>query len=410
MRDSFLQKLPGFNSKCSKIITKDFKFELITPMFGGDAESWKLNLNAPVRAQSIKGQLRFWWRTMQNETDSSKLLELENALWGGTTEKKGKEVRLKSKVQIAIFFYKKRYEGKKAIDCIPKYVAFPAERSNTDALCITDLNFKLRISYPNSAGIEKDVLKTLKLWTLFGGVGARTRRGCGSLYCEELLKGFKEAQDINNFIKEIGGDPAPIEYSRLACSLLAVNISSNSTTSAWEEIINNYKDFRQDRRLKNGNKFGRSYWPEPDAIRILTKRNSPLHAPAHPDKVWFPRAAFGLPIITKFNQDGNGKGDPDVVELHPKNAPRWPSLVIIKVIKLSSCILKVVLVLNQAFPDGLKLEYSNDNDRKKWPKIKAIPSTAHPDNYVNKVMRTNHPLNGDFVYKALFDELGVNEI
>ena len=79
MRRKRVSKIPDIfiPSQETKITKKSFKFELITPMFGGDAESWQLDLKNPVRCQAVKGQLRFWWRTMQNETEPKKLLQKE---------------------------------------------------------------------------------------------------------------------------------------------------------------------------------------------------------------------------------------------------------------------------------------------------------------------------------------------
>lgn len=420
MRKKLLDSLPEFDSEDGQIITKNYKFELITPMFGGDSKSWDLNLEAPVRAQSIKGQLRFWWRTMQNETDSSRLLELENALWGGKSgkDRDGNDVRRKSEVRLEVQQQKvagseiAKLNDKETMledGAIPAYVAFPVRdlvKKRQEVRYITKASFKLRISFHED--YEPVVLKTLKLWTLFSGVGARTRRGCGSLYCEKLLREFSSQTDVANFIAKLGNaDTGPVSYCRMSGALLACSSfpSNFSPAESWVQMIELYNIFRQDR----DGKFGRSNWPEPDAIRRLTE--TPVERLSdHPDGVWFPRAGFGLPIITQFKTDGNGKGDPEDVQLTPINGNRWPSPVIIKVIKLSSCLLKVVLVLNQSFPDGLKLEYSKKSDREKLPKITDIPSTAHPANLAGKVMRTNEPLNGDSIYKALFDALGVNEI
>jgi len=61
MRKKPICKIPGklSSSNNGDIIRKSFRFELITPMFGGDAESWQLDLKNPVRGQAVKGQLRF---------------------------------------------------------------------------------------------------------------------------------------------------------------------------------------------------------------------------------------------------------------------------------------------------------------------------------------------------------------
>jgi CRISPR-associated protein Cmr1 len=83
-------------------------------------------------------------------------------------------------------------------------------------------------------------------------------------------------------------------------------------------------------RLSSGKKVpGRSLWPEPDTIRNLTKQ-SRTHKGRQPiplppiDK--FPRAAFGLPIIFHFKDNG----DPRQTVLQPKEFERLSSPLILK--------------------------------------------------------------------------------
>ena len=118
------------------VVGKSFRFDLITPMFGGDAESWQLDLKNPVRGQAVKGQLRFWWRSMQNETDPIILLRKENRLWGGKIDESSKKrSRIKSPVSLSIGDYE--IDGKDIVlaemannyavnsEVIPTNVLFP---------------------------------------------------------------------------------------------------------------------------------------------------------------------------------------------------------------------------------------------------------------------------------------------
>ncbi|WP_419783958.1 type III-B CRISPR module RAMP protein Cmr1 [Maridesulfovibrio sp.] len=418
MRDALLDDLPEFEKTESEIITKEYRFSLITPMFGGDSDSWELNLEAPVRAQSIKGQLRFWWRTMQNETDPVKLLELENALWGGKSgkDKDGNYVRRKSRVQIAVVKQivesvdKAKLNAKRSAlvqGAIPTYLSFPVldtVKKEKEVHYITGAKFTLCVSFPEK---YKDVvLNTLKLWTLFGGVGARTRRGCGSIYCRELLGEFLSSADIKKFISQWDGTgPIAGSYCQIVDSIIACSESfGDGAAESWDRLIAKYSQFRQSRNSYRS----RSHWPEPDAIRRVMDFWSNDHEPKHEDGVWFPRAAFGLPIITKFNQKGRGKGDPYEAQLLPCNGNRWPSPVIIKAIKLSSCILNVVLVLNQQFPDRLELYCTKEEGGSS--ETMEVPVTAHPENHSGKMMRQYNNLNGKTVYEGLFEALGVTVI
>lgn len=52
---------------------------LATPMLGGGVESLKVDTEMPIRAQSVRGQLRFWWRTFQSCETADDLRRSEDA-------------------------------------------------------------------------------------------------------------------------------------------------------------------------------------------------------------------------------------------------------------------------------------------------------------------------------------------
>lgn len=62
-----------------------FEVETITPMFLSGADQSK----AELRAASIKGLLRFWWRALQAESDINKLRERESQIFGSSDEERG---------------------------------------------------------------------------------------------------------------------------------------------------------------------------------------------------------------------------------------------------------------------------------------------------------------------------------
>ena len=406
-------------SEDGKIIRKSFRFELITPMFGGDAGSWKLDLKNPVRGQSVKGQLRFWWRTMQSETDHKKLLQKENQLWGGKIDEDNKENnRIKSQVFLSIGDYDIKSEdivqaemaNNYAVQShvIPTNVLFPITKlvkNDESIFFITKMNFTLNISYPEP---EKDsVLDTLKLWALFGGIGARTRRGTGSIYCEKLFGDFKNEHAIVNYLSSVShGKNQPLAYPRLAGATLYARPSTGEPASAWHTFLESYGRYRQDRRPSR--RPGRSYWPEPDAIRRITGQCSSEHQPEHPDEKWFPRAAFGLPILTLFNTPGDpGNGRDILLELDiDGSGERYPSPVILKVIKLTDgTLLNCALVLNQKFPEKLRLKVGD-----KFFPINKEMLPFHVGYQNNKIMRLGHELKGDTIYENLAKHLNLQEV
>jgi CRISPR-associated protein Cmr1 len=104
MKRESICKIPDkFIPAAEKLVNKVFDFELVTPMFGGDADSWEIDAKNPVRSQAVKGMLRFWWRTMQTETDPQKLLYNENKIWGGKIGNNDKEKnRIQSPVKLSV--------------------------------------------------------------------------------------------------------------------------------------------------------------------------------------------------------------------------------------------------------------------------------------------------------------------
>src|SRR5579872_2902078 len=65
-----------------ELLTLDLR--LITPMFGGGYEPREIHAQNPIRAASIRGHLRFWWRAVVGArfTDPAELFRAEQALWG----------------------------------------------------------------------------------------------------------------------------------------------------------------------------------------------------------------------------------------------------------------------------------------------------------------------------------------
>ena len=438
MRRKRVSKIPDIfiPSQETKITKKSFKFELITPMFGGDAESWQLDLKNPVRCQAVKGQLRFWWRTMQNETEPKKLLQKENRLWGGKivdNDNKEESKRIKSPVSISISDYdinKENIELAKmannyAVDnkIMPTYVLFPitedVKKNRKEIYFIKKLSFTLNISYSQlNEQEELEMLNTLKLWTLFGGIGARTRRGAGSIFCEKLLKDFCNEADIYKFLSSISNqvntdnNNNQLEYPRISGMIFYVkNITLHTKeepASPWKSLLESYGRYRQDRKQdrRPGGHPGRSYWPEPDAIREISK-DFKKHKPCHPDKKWFPRTAFGLPILVKF-KDKCDPGGGDNINIEPDigSGERYPSPVILKIIKLNNgSILQSALILNQKFPDKLKLRVNNKDYT-----IDGNMLPFHTGYETSKKMRVGHELNGQSIYENLANHLNLQEV
>ena len=62
-----------------------YQIELITPMYGGGVEAGVVDEEMPVRATSIRGQLRFWWRLLYGlKLSLNDMREEEAEIFGST--------------------------------------------------------------------------------------------------------------------------------------------------------------------------------------------------------------------------------------------------------------------------------------------------------------------------------------
>ena len=78
--------------------TIKFECEVITPMFLGGADG----KGAELRAPSIKGALRFWWRAMNGHLPLKELHEREAEIFGGSGDKQGRSKVIVRVVPVSI--------------------------------------------------------------------------------------------------------------------------------------------------------------------------------------------------------------------------------------------------------------------------------------------------------------------
>ena len=62
---------------------REFDIEVVTPLFLGGADPQK----AELRAASIKGALRFWWRAVYGCDDLEDMKKIEAGIFGSTENK-----------------------------------------------------------------------------------------------------------------------------------------------------------------------------------------------------------------------------------------------------------------------------------------------------------------------------------
>lgn len=273
----------------------------------------------PIRPSSIRGHLRFWWRATRGAKcpDANKLRKREDEIWG-STENPSPVI-----IEVVIVDRGKEYpcettqgRGFKFENNHPPYVLFPfqGDKNKKPAQCISGLIFNLITIYPES--LEEEICPAIKAWVNFGGIGSRTRRGCGALYCEKLAPRDKNAigswsESWGKFTKGHTNKP---NWPLFPEKILVRESGKSDPLTSWSDVIGLMEDFRQGSVGRNG-RFGSSRWPEPKTIRSVTHRSAHPQKPSPiPDNA-FPRAEFGLPIIFHFKDED--AGDPKDTELLP---------------------------------------------------------------------------------------------
>lgn len=233
-------------------------YKIVTPMFIGDANqeaTW-------ISPMSFKGALRFWWRALvwgkirnsvENDEEALKELHKQEAkLFGSTDTGKGK-ITVKNLQPDKI---------QKVKDWPPNdannnssYLAYGiTESGNTphregmqENICF-DVNLILN---GISDGQKKEIIVSLQLLGMFGGLGARSRRGLGAIQLERLNDEQYSIKDANDYqqkaerlLKDIAiGDKAP--YTAFSN---AANIKSGGALKAariaHSELGRIYKNYR----------------------------------------------------------------------------------------------------------------------------------------------------------------------
>ena len=220
-----------------------------------------------------------------------------------------------------------------------------------------NFTFTLNLRYPQK--FHDDVRLALSAWLYFGGIGARTRRGCGSLSCDENPAGLSE-------------------ILKAAPYITLWRKKADAPMSAWSYAVKRYRDYRQNR---NG-RFGRSKWPEPDSLRKMTGEYPAKHKPRNylplPS---FPRAALGMPIIFHFKD----RGEPNDVELIPdveliqdvKDSSRMASPVITKALCDKGTWYSAVIILPHDDISRTKLKFKTKSGISSAEKVKPLKSNEY---------------------------------
>lgn len=144
--------------------TISFECETVTPMFLAGADGSIPELRAP----SLKGALRFWWRAMNGHLTEDVLRQREGVIFGDTTRRSCFSLHVQTTQDLF------------SIQTPPvPHKGFPAQALNTG----TAFKVVFRIIPINTVDFsfnEKQLKSLFEITVLLGGMGKRVRRGMGS--------------------------------------------------------------------------------------------------------------------------------------------------------------------------------------------------------------------------------------
>ncbi|WP_282610831.1 type III-B CRISPR module RAMP protein Cmr1 [Pelagibius sp. Alg239-R121] len=179
------------------------EFRIVTPMFLGGADN---STSAELRAPSIKGVLRFWWRAMmyQHFPDLKELRKKEAELFGAAGSKDGGgqssfHLSVVSQPRCVIKRGKalsdEEEPSQENIGPGAHYFGYGVFEQENKKTCKGKLSrpclrpgrsFIIRIIARRK--IDPSIVAAVELMGLLGGLGSRTRRGYGSIALQRLTR------------------------------------------------------------------------------------------------------------------------------------------------------------------------------------------------------------------------------
>jgi len=324
--------------------TIELELRLITPMFGGGYKAREVDTVQPIRPAAIRGHLRFWWRATAGARYASvaELHKAETELWGGASTKDNPAV---GKVAIRVEVKDKgQMVGYGSRGGLPKYFLFPfrPQKNIPATKGRENVVFTLRLILDTSLSEAQraEVTTALKAWIAFGGVGARTRRGCGALTVlgNNANQWLPPTQGLAEWLEMPRDAASDHDWTTLAGARGFITLTKNAE-DAWCKLGSFWERFR-----RGGLVSGTKWSDYRDVLCNLDDQH---------DELALAKPFLGLPIeYQEF-----GEQTPFTGTLEPAESGRMASPVILKPIALQGGKYgALVLVMNASKPNRIQID------------------------------------------------------
>jgi CRISPR-associated protein Cmr1 len=317
-----------------------FECEVITPMFLGGAEQ-----QPELRAPSIKGAMRWWFRATDPEGKKN-----EARIFGNTDNRslfriKCMGLSIKTAASSSIFSSARMGTS---------YMGYGLRENNrghikTNSTFCLDLEF-----FPNcDRDSRQSVLRALWAMLMLGGLGGRSRRGLGSIGVIEvsgdtgdLLWQFNTIDDyaraLTKFLMDVSKEGTLPNYSCWSDNAKCVVVPTSCKTGndALEFIGNIFKDFRS---YKSPGGIGKI---DHDLVLDYIKKGTISHPPS--------RVKFGLPHNYYFTKSIGAKAEVNVPVDGTKGRRASPLIFHVQSLGDGSFCVSVVFLPAKFLPDSAK--------------------------------------------------------
>jgi CRISPR-associated protein Cmr1 len=374
---------------------------VVTPILGGGFQTRAIDDVDVIRAPTVRGHLRFWWRALYatRSAGAADLYQREGALWGRAATDEGG----RSGVEVRVTLVREGSTDSSEIRLYPSqgqpatkgaYALWPARApkgTNTPTAPRRQPGTQFRLTLRVPAAHEAEVKNALCAWILFGGYGGRTRRGLGSLKVVGLPTRWLPTAASREALTSLFGvdiftppTRARSDVPWLGGAAVHVGRADRDAQRAWETALDWLKEFRQGTNGQPGsrarepgtgklqsNRPSISNWPEADKIRHIHQKTY-SHAPRHNATAAWPRAGFGLPIVGQFQTTDrrgqrNAYDEPSSFELRWRAGDvehdRLASPLIVKALPLADgTFVPCALWLDRAHPANGQVVLRNVNN------------------------------------------------
>lgn len=363
-----------------------FHCESLTPFISSGTNQREFEL----RSTSVKGLLRFWWRTFQNLHSTTELYKKESLLFGSSDQSVGA-----SKLRVSLHYEPTKlkiikpqtYLKESKLPDSLNYLLFSLLKWDNQrkdyqfqrAMALSPFDFTINLVMPKKYASE--VLNSFWLLYVFGGIGARTRRGFGAFKIKDIkaytfpsLKPTEEDQieslklfiqdtpDINSYItrglskimpEQIKTEHHPSFASFMTARkrILIRQCTKKNPIESLSDVAKAIRDFRH----KNPS-------DEVDALHAMISGKYPT--------INFKKPASGLPIIYNFRTDRDHQievsGKAGDTEYHRRSSPLMISLFEYT----GNCCITILHLPSEFLPMGAKLHFKVKERGKKEPLAK----------------------------------------